>query len=53
MPLGWLEAQTAVAALFERFPEVALAVPPADVKPQGAFIMNGRSKLPVYLIASH
>jgi cytochrome P450 len=51
MPLARLEAETAVAALFERFPDVALAVPPAEVKPQSTFIMNGHSELPVYLTA--
>jgi 2-hydroxy-5-methyl-1-naphthoate 7-hydroxylase len=49
MPLGRLETETAVATLFERFPDVALAVPPAEVKPQSTFIMNGRSELPVCL----
>lgn len=52
MPLGRLEAETAVAALFKRFPDVALAVSPAEVKPQSTFIMNGRTELPVYLTAA-
>jgi 2-hydroxy-5-methyl-1-naphthoate 7-hydroxylase len=49
MPLGRMEAEIAIAALFERFPDLALAVPPAEVKPQGTFVMNGRSNVPVRL----
>jgi 2-hydroxy-5-methyl-1-naphthoate 7-hydroxylase len=49
MPLGRLEAETAVSALFERFPNLALAVPVSEVRPQHTFIMNGRSELPVLL----
>jgi cytochrome P450 len=51
MPLGRLETETAVTALFERFPNLALAVPVSDVGPQNTFIMNGRSELPVLLDA--
>jgi cytochrome P450 len=51
MPLGRLETETAVIALFERFPHLTLAVPVADVGPQNTFIMNGRSELPVLLEA--
>jgi 2-hydroxy-5-methyl-1-naphthoate 7-hydroxylase len=49
MPLGRLETETAVAALFDRFPDLALAVPASEVRPQNTFIMNGRSELPVLL----
>jgi cytochrome P450 len=49
MPLGRLETETAVAALFERFPELSLAVAESEVGPQNTFIMNGRSELPVFL----
>lgn len=49
MPLAWLEVETAVSALFERFPDVILAVPAAEIRPQSTFIMNGRSELPVVL----
>jgi 2-hydroxy-5-methyl-1-naphthoate 7-hydroxylase len=49
MPLGRLETETAVAALFERFPDLALAVPASEVRQQNTFIMNGRSELPVLL----
>lgn len=52
MPLGWLETETALSALFERFPDLALAVPAAELQPQATFIMNGRSALPVYLTAT-
>lgn len=52
MPLGRLETETAVAALFERFPDLALAVPASEVRPQNTFIMNGRSELPVLLTAA-
>jgi 2-hydroxy-5-methyl-1-naphthoate 7-hydroxylase len=51
MPLGRLETETAVIALFERFPDLTLAVPVADVRPQNTFIMNGRNELPVLLQA--
>jgi cytochrome P450 len=51
MPLARLEAETAVAAIFERFPALSLAVPPGDIQPQRTFIMNGRSELPVFLSA--
>lgn len=51
MPLGRLEAETALSALFERFPDLTLAVPPGEVKPQSTFIMNGRAELPVFLTA--
>jgi 2-hydroxy-5-methyl-1-naphthoate 7-hydroxylase len=52
MSLGRLEAEIAVPAVFERFPDLALAVPPEEVKPQGTFIMNGHSELPVYLTST-
>lgn len=48
-PLARLEARIALPALFERFPEMALAVKPADLKSQGTFIMNGHKTLPVVL----
>jgi 2-hydroxy-5-methyl-1-naphthoate 7-hydroxylase len=49
MPLGRLEAEQAVSALFERFPGLALAAPASKIRPQNTFIMNGRSELPVLL----
>ncbi|GLU48696.1 cytochrome P450 family protein [Nocardiopsis ansamitocini] len=49
MSLAWLEAETALSALFERFPEITLAVPAEEIEPQGTFIMNGVDSLPVRL----
>lgn len=48
-PLARLEAGIALPALFQRFPEMALAVPAEDLQPQVTFIMNGNHTLPVYL----
>lgn len=52
MPLGRLEAEIAVSALFERFPDLVLAVSANQVQPQSTFIMNGRRELPVLLTAT-
>lgn len=49
MPLARLEAQTALPALFRRFPGLTLACQACELEPQGTFIMNGRRALPVYL----
>jgi 2-hydroxy-5-methyl-1-naphthoate 7-hydroxylase len=51
-PLALLEARIALRALFERFPDLALAVPPAQIQPYGTFIMNSVATLPVYLKSS-
>ncbi|BCB89707.1 cytochrome P450 family protein [Phytohabitans suffuscus] len=51
MHLARLETERAVPALFERFPDLALAVPASEIKPQNSFIMNGRRELPVILTA--
>lgn len=48
-PLGRLEAAVALPAIFERFPGLALAVPPQQLGSQGTFLMNGRAELPVTL----
>lgn len=48
-PLARLEAQIALPALFDRFPEIALGVEPDQLLPQGTFIMNGFKTLPVRL----
>ena len=48
-PLARLEAETALPALFSRFPELALAVPVGDLEPIGSFISNGHRTLPVTL----
>ncbi|GAA4690011.1 cytochrome P450 family protein [Phytohabitans rumicis] len=47
--LARLEASVALPALFDRFPELTLAVPPDQLEPPGTFIMNGLRSLPVYL----
>jgi cytochrome P450 len=49
VPLARLEAEVALPALFERFPELRLAVPPEQVRPQQSFIMNGREEIPLVL----
>ncbi|MFI1398140.1 cytochrome P450 [Streptomyces sp. NPDC020681] len=48
-PLARLETRIALAALFDRFPDMALAEPPAALKPVESFIMNGVQALPVRL----
>jgi 2-hydroxy-5-methyl-1-naphthoate 7-hydroxylase len=50
-PLARLEASIALPALFERFPDLALAVPPGEVQPLGTFLINGLAGLPVRLHA--
>ncbi|MEU6405205.1 cytochrome P450 [Streptomyces sp. NPDC046985] len=49
MPLARAELRIALPALFARFPEMALAVRPEQLKPQSTFIMNGVESLPVRL----
>ncbi|NKE62707.1 cytochrome P450 [Lentzea sp. PSKA42] len=48
-PLARLEARIALPALFERFPDLRLAVEPEELDSQGTFIMNGHNTLPVIL----
>lgn len=48
-PLARIEAEVALPALFERFPGLTLAVPAKEVEPQGTFLLNGVSTLPVRL----
>jgi cytochrome P450 len=50
-PLGRLEAAVALPALFERFPDLALAVEKDELQPQGTFLLNGRAEIPVRLHA--
>jgi 2-hydroxy-5-methyl-1-naphthoate 7-hydroxylase len=50
-PLALLEAMVALPALFERFPDMVLAVPAQDLQPEGTFIMNGVHALPAHLTA--
>ncbi|MFG2818487.1 cytochrome P450 [Kitasatospora sp. NPDC048365] len=47
--LARLEARIALAALFDRFPRLTLAVPPAELRPLESFISNGHRELPVLL----
>ncbi|NKY53985.1 cytochrome P450 family protein [Nocardia vermiculata] len=48
-PLARMEAAIALPALFERFPNLRLAVEPSELTPIGSFISNGHTSLPVYL----
>ncbi|MFJ3223867.1 cytochrome P450 [Streptomyces sp. NPDC086783] len=48
-PLGRLEARIALPALFERFPDLELAVSPDELLPVDSFISNGHRSLPVRL----
>lgn len=48
-PLGKLEAQIALAALFARFPDLSLAVAPEQLHPQPSFVGNDYRALPVRL----
>jgi cytochrome P450 len=50
-PLARLEAAIALPALFSRFPDLALAVPPDELQPQGTFLLNGDLELPIHLNA--
>ncbi|MGW2547745.1 cytochrome P450 [Kitasatospora sp. NPDC001574] len=50
-PLARMEAQIALPALFERFPDLALAVG-AGLAPVESFISNGHRHLPVVLVPS-
>ncbi|MGY3204859.1 cytochrome P450 family protein [Streptomyces sp. TE5632] len=48
-PLARLEVATALQQLFDRFPEIRLAVPAAELKPLPSLISNGHQTLPVHL----
>ncbi|MFD0686260.1 cytochrome P450 family protein [Actinomadura fibrosa] len=47
--LARLEAEVSLPALFERFPDMALAVAPDELRPVESFISNGHRALPVFL----
>ncbi|MGW3470310.1 cytochrome P450 family protein [Saccharopolyspora sp. NPDC000995] len=47
--LARLEAEIALPALFDRFPNLTLAVPPNELRPLASFISNGHQELPVRL----
>ncbi|MBV1949760.1 cytochrome P450 [Streptomyces sp. BV129] len=48
-PLARLEVSTALRRLFDRFPDLKLAVPEADLHPVPSLISNGHRTLPVRL----
>jgi cytochrome P450 len=48
-PLGRLEARIALPALFDRFPDLVLAVPATQLQPSVTFISYGHRALPVRL----
>ncbi|WP_329398657.1 cytochrome P450 family protein [Streptomyces melanogenes] len=48
-PLARLEATAALSALFERFPDVALAAPGEQLAQLPSFISNGHRELPLLL----
>ena len=48
-PLARLEAAVAIPAVFERYPELSLAVDPADLIPLPSLFSNSSSTLPVRL----
>ncbi|MGP3921948.1 cytochrome P450 family protein [Streptomyces sp. 8N616] len=47
--LARLEGRIALPALFDRFPDLSLAVPPGELQPLESFISNGHQSLPVHL----
>ncbi|MCX4826144.1 cytochrome P450 [Streptomyces sp. NBC_01142] len=51
-PLAKLEAEVALPALFERFPQISLARNGEDLEPQHSFIGNDVTTLPVVLHAA-
>ncbi|WP_225845687.1 cytochrome P450 [Streptomyces sp. HPF1205] len=48
-PLARMEAVTALPALFDRYPRLALAVDPADLRQVPSFIAHGWREIPVTL----
>lgn len=50
--LARLEARIALRALFDRFPDLALAVSTDELRPMKSFISNGHQEVPVILRAS-
>jgi 2-hydroxy-5-methyl-1-naphthoate 7-hydroxylase len=52
-PLARLETEIALAALFERFPDLTLAVPDADLVREPSVVGNGLTELPVTFTPRH
>ncbi|WP_435220743.1 cytochrome P450 family protein [Streptomyces sp. Tue6028] len=50
-PLARAEARSALPALFNSFPDMALAVPPERLEPVASLLVNGHRTLPVRLQA--
>ncbi|MEU5364246.1 cytochrome P450 [Streptomyces sp. NPDC005925] len=50
-PLARLEVALALRGLFDRFPDIHLAVPAGELRPTASLISNGHQRLPVYLRA--
>lgn len=48
-PLAWQEALTALPALFNRFPDLRLAVDTSQLRQNPSFLLQGWSRLPVQL----
>jgi len=48
-PLARLEAAIALPALFERYPDLTLAVSPGELLPMESFVSNGYRALPAWL----
>jgi cytochrome P450 len=51
-PLARLELAVALPALFERFPDLVLAVPAEELEPSVSFLFNGYRDVPVRLTAA-
>ncbi|APU16086.1 MULTISPECIES: cytochrome P450 family protein [Actinoalloteichus] len=51
-PLARLEARIALPALFDRFPDIALAGRPDELRPVRSFVSNGHLGLPATLVAA-
>ena len=45
--LRQVEAEIALAAIFAKFPDLALAVAPGELTPSRSFLSNGHTTLPV------
>lgn len=52
MGIARMVATVGLSSLFERFPDISLAVPKEELQPLPTFIMNGHRTLPVRLTAA-